>query len=156
MGIATFMLDEKNEHVLAFAEKENGQLFSSENGFHAWIVVNDWVIDFTAPLFPRMLKTKCETAICEPKMFQKPLSQVCSTASDLKSNGDFFIYENIPFANEMMYHFAQLPFNTDIAEICCKWYRRPPRKMLKAITIGNGAGEEKQVPLKSYRITGRW
>lgn len=156
MGIAAYMLDDKKKNVLAFAEKNENKLFSSESGFHSWIVVNDWVIDFTAPLFPGMLKSKYKHATCEPKMFQKPLSLMCSSASDLDLNGDFFIHENIPFANEMMDRFAQRPFNTNIAEICCKWYRRPPRNMLKSVTIGNGAGELKQAQLKSYRISGSW
>ena len=56
----------------------------------------------------------------------------------------------------MMDSFAKRPFNTDIAEICCKWYRRPPSKMAKVIAVGNGAGDLKQVQLKSYRIDGAW
>ena len=156
MGIAAYMLDEKQQNVLAFAEKNETQLFCSENGFHSWIVVNDWVIDFTAPLFPNMLKAMDKNASCEPKMFQKPLSDICTSAAELKSNGDFFIHENIQFANEMMDHFAKRPFNTDIAEICCKWFRRPPVKMAKAITVGNGTRGFKQVQLKSYRIAGSW
>ena len=148
--------DDKKNNVLAFAEKNGNKLISSENGFHAWIVVKDWVIDFTAPVFPNMLKRMDENASCEPKMFQKPLSVMCPSSANLKSNGDFFLHEDIPFANDMLDHFSKRPFNTDIADICCKWYRRPPRKMLKSITIGDGAGKLKQVPLRSYRISGSW
>lgn len=90
MGIAAYMLDDTMKNVLAFAEKDEGHLFCSENGFHSWIVENDWVIDFTAPLFPDMLKTIYESASCEPKMFQKPLSNMSTSAADLESNGDFF------------------------------------------------------------------
>ena len=156
MGIAAYMLDDKKNNVLAFAEKNGNKLISSENGFHAWIVVKDWVIEFTAPVFPNMLKSMDENASCEPKMFQKPLSVMCPSSANLKSNGDFFLHEDIPFANDMLDHFSKRPFNTDIADICCKWYRRPPRKMLKSITIGDGAGKLKQVPLRSYRISGSW
>ncbi len=156
MGIAAYMLDDKQKNVLAFAEKDETQLFCSKNGFHAWIVVNDWIIDFTAPLFPSMLKNKYKNATSKSRMFQKPLSLMCSSAYDLEKNGDFFIYENIPFANEMMDRFAKQPYNSDIAEICCQWYRKPPLKMLEAIKVSNGAGYIKQVPLKSYEITGRW
>lgn len=56
----------------------------------------------------------------------------------------------------MMDSFTKRPFNTDIAEICCQWYRRPPIEMLKAITIGNGAGKLKQIPWKSHRVSGSW
>ncbi len=156
MGVAAYMLDEKMQNVLAFAERNETQLFCSENGFHSWIVVNDWIIDFTAPLFPNMLKSMHKNASCEPKMFQKPLSVICASAADLKFNGDFYIHENIQFTNEMMDHFSKRPFNTDIAEICCKWYRRPPIKMAKAITVSNGVGDFKQVQLKSYNIAGSW
>jgi hypothetical protein len=156
MGIAAYMLNEIDMNVLAFAEKNDNHLTCTENGFHSWIVANEWVIDFTAPLFPNMLKTMYKNASCKPKMFQKPLSHMRASAAELGSKGDFFLCENINFANEMMDLFVKRPFNTDIAEICCQWYRRPPTKMMKSITVGDGAGKVKQVQLKSYKISGSW
>jgi len=56
----------------------------------------------------------------------------------------------------MMNFFASSQLNIDLAEICCNWYRKPPLKMKKSITIGDGTGNFKEVPLKSFKITGNW
>ena len=156
MGIAVYMIDHNNNNLLTFAEKSENQLIFTENGFHSWIVVNDWVIDFTAPLFPSMIKENFENGTCQSKMFQKPLNSMCASVADLKSNGDYFIQEDISLADYMMNLFTKSRINMDLAEICCHWYKKPPSKMKKTITISNGVGHLKQVSLKSNKITGWW
>lgn len=156
MGIAAYMLDENKNNVLTFAEKKNDKLVCSENGFHSWIVANDWVIDFTAPLFPRMIRGINKNTSCESKMFQKPLGHMCASMADLKYNGDFFLFENIAFANKMMDIFANSKFHTRIIEICCQWYQKPPSEMKKMKNIVDWKGKEKHLFLKSNIINGRW
>jgi hypothetical protein len=156
MGIAAYMLQETEELVLAFAENKDENIFCSENGFHSWIVANDCVIDFTAPLFPKMIKERNRIFLCESKMFQKHLNLMCCSADKLKVNGDFFIRNDHEFTEEMIDHYTSYPVNIDLANICCEWYRRPPLNMKKAISISNAAGKIKKVPLKSFQITGHW
>ena len=156
MGIATYMLEETNELVLAFAENNGEQLVCSENGFHSWIIANNWVIDFTSPLFPKMINERNKTFSCKSKMFQKSIDSMCCSADKLKVNGDFFLYNDPNYTKEMMDYYTNHIFNIDIANICCQWYRRPPLNMKKAIPISNAVGKIKKVPLKSFQVTGSW
>jgi hypothetical protein len=40
MGISAYMIDNTENNVLAFAEKDETSLQCSENGFHSWIIVS--------------------------------------------------------------------------------------------------------------------
>jgi hypothetical protein len=114
------------------------------------------IIDFTAPLFPQMIKIIDQKASCKSKMFQKPLSDMCVSVSDLEKQGDFFLGKDMVFSDQMVDHFLSRPLHTDLIEICCKWYKRPPRRMQESIGLGNNAGNIKKVTLKQFNILGTW
>lgn len=156
MGIASYLLDEEKMNVLAFAEKEESHLTCSQNGFHSWIEANESIIDFTAPLFPKIIKIIDQKASCKSKMFQKPLKNMRVSVSDLKKTGDFFVGKDIVLSDQMVDKFLSRPLHTDLIEICCKWYKRPPRRMLESIGISNSSGNIKKVTLKPFYIQGSW
>jgi hypothetical protein len=156
MGIAAYMVDEEKENVLVFAENDGTRLFCSDNGFHSWIEANEHIIDFTAPLFPKMVKSVNPTESCPSKMFQKPLKKMCNSVSELKRTGDFFVGKDMVFSDQTVDHFMSFPVNVDLIKLCCDWYKRPPKKMYKAIKIGNNKGHLNDVHLKQINLVGSW
>ena len=156
MGTASYLLDKEKMNVLAFAEKNGDNFICTENGFHAWIEANNFIIDLTAPLFPKMIRSIDPTAHCKPKMFQKPLNEMCESGLDLKSDGDFYHGRDMVFSDGMVDHFMSSPFNTDLVRICCNWYKKPPQKILKTIKIGDNHGNINDLNFQSYKITGSW
>jgi len=143
-------------NVLAFAEKAGDKHISSQCGFHSWIEVDDFVIDFTAPLFPNMVRDNTGQNLYTPKMFQKMTTSMASSASQLEATGDFFLSGNGELTNEMMDAFVEVPYNIDLVNVCCSWFKKPPLEMLKVIPVSDGFGRIKNVSLQSFNICGSW
>lgn len=156
MGIAAYMVDEVTQTVLTFAEKEEDRLISTEQGFHSWIEVDGFVIDFTSPLFPSMLEGAPNNPACEPKMFQKEVSAIADSPRQIRSSGDFYLSANVTLTNDLVDHFLAIPCNLDLLNICCNWYRRPPDEMLPHLPVSDDLGTVKNIPLQSFHISGAW
>lgn len=156
MGMAAYVVDGVNKNVLAFAEKVGDKHISSQCGFHSWIESDDFVIDFTAPLFPNMVRDSTGQSLITPKMFQKKTASMADSTSQLEATGDFILSGNGDLTNEIMNTFASVPYNIDLINVCFSWYKKPPLKMLKVIPLSDGFGRIKNVPLQSFHICGSW
>ncbi|MBL4908234.1 MAG: DUF2026 family protein [Sneathiella sp.] len=44
----------------------------------------------------------------------------------------------------------------DLAEICVKWFKKSPRKMSKAVTIGDDRGNQNTLVPIGNKICGQW
>jgi len=156
MGMAAYMIDGINKNVLAFAEKVDGRHICSKNAFHSWIESDDFVIDFTAPLFTNMVSDNTEQCLCTPMMFQKMKTSMVNSPSQLEETGDFFLNCNDELTNELMDTFVEDPYNIDLVNVCCSWYKKPPLEMLKIIPISDGLGSIKNTQLQPLRVCGSW
>jgi hypothetical protein len=152
VGLALYMVNAEKEGVLTFGEKDGDTIFSSDNGFHAWVEADGWVIDFMAPLFSEMIKHQVP---CPSKMFQRSFTDMCNSPTEFSASGDFFVSKDIHFSNEVIDQFHADLFKTDMIKLCCQWYRKPPRKM-KAMGISNQQGDVKKISLNDFNIGGAW
>lgn len=148
-GIAGYRIGSGEKNVLMFAEAVGNELHCTENGFHAWVQAEGWLIDFIAPMFPRIVPGS-------PKMLQKRLSDVSPSPDALISPGDFFVEANPGRTNDLFEHFLSKPAHADLLDIAEQWYRRPPKKMQKTIQVSDGKGAVKPVPFIGTQVVGAW
>ena len=153
---AAFYKVNGDSDVLAIAQTISPGAESGATRFHAWVQAGDWTIDFIAPLFPELLLSIGSAAQCERKMFQRRSSEAKCSISDLASPGDFAHIENEELTVSLIQGFNARRAYVDILEICANWYRRPPRKMLTALRVGDARGNVKEVPLLETDLTGAW
>lgn len=134
-GLAGFKLSDDNISVMVFGSVEGKKIVIDEdNGFHAWIEANGWIIDFYSPLFfypegPR-------------KMFQKKLIERKESLDDLKNMGDFFISEYVELSAKLLENMKKFPAMIDLIDVTNKWYCRPPRTLKKFVNVGNELGKD--------------
>lgn len=155
-GIAGYRLGNGEKNLLMFAEVVGGKLTCSENGFHCWVEVEGWLIDFMAPIFPNVMLSAGYDESCAPKMMQKKLGQMVESPDALSSSGEFFLSSHQDMMEELFEHFVSKSANTDLIEICSRWYKKPPKKMMKEISISDGKGRISNVQLKGRSVVGVW
>lgn len=148
-GIAAYRLGVQDKNTLMFAEAVDGHLECTGDGFHAWVEAGDWVIDFMAPLFPKLIP-------CTAKMFQKKAEQAAPTPDALSVPGDFFVSGNQAMTDSLFEHFISRPAYADLLQITENWYKRPPKKMPETVGIGDGRGRVDMVKLHGTRVIGAW
>jgi hypothetical protein len=123
------------------------------NAFHCWVIVDGWLIDFMAPAFSEI---KTGKAPFKPKMMQKPISAMANSIDNLSIEGDFYFDANPEMLrNRMEYLNSSLAYS-DLADICSNWYKKPPKKMLKSIQIGDGKGDVNSISLQGNSVIGAW
>ena len=154
-GLAAYNVGGKN-NILTFGEIQNENLVSTSNAFHCWIEANGWLIDFMAPVFPEIIKKSEIEFSCEPKMLQKPLESMNSSAYDLLQEGDFYVKKCPLLTAEKLKHFTTSLAFGDLAEICVSWYKKPPKKMISKIRIQDGKGMDNEVILTGKKLKGAW
>jgi len=142
-----------DNNILTFGKFEDDFLVSDVDAFHCWVIADGWLIDFMAPAFPKLLNG---SAHCQPKMMQKPLSSMASSVSEMTSAGDFYFEVNPQLTNERVRYLSSSPAYSDLAEICSRWYRKPPKKMQKQIQIGDNHGNLNAVSLVGQKVVGAW
>ena len=147
-GAAAYNFGLPGNSVLAFGRSEDGKLISDDNAFHFWIEVDDWVIDFAAPLF--------QAANVQPKMFQKTKSSLAPNPNELDEPGSFVHATNPGLTNSLLQHFQSLPMNADLVNIGTNWYRPPPKTMTPFIQVSDSHGKMSQVRLSPVTLVGAW
>ena len=152
-GIAGYCV--KPESVILFATNRKGILEADDGGFHCWIETEDWVVDFTTPLFPKLLEGSAMPNL-GAKMMQRRYVSAKKSPQELVSSGDYFIHADIDFTKHALTKFASKQGHHDLVNICLNWYERPPKAMMNSIRIGNEKGEIREVLLSRYEVVGEW
>lgn len=154
-GLSIYKLDPSID-VFALGLKCDGNLSSSKEGFHCWVQAEDWIVDFMSPLFSEMWQKEGNTKQFERKMFQKPLSDMAASPSDIINAGDFFNHPNLELTQNFIKQFLSIPIYSDLAYISVKWFKKFPKKIRKSIGIGSSGGGLKSVSISRLRVTGAW
>jgi hypothetical protein len=142
-----------NNDVLSFAKLESDSFSSDINAFHCWVIVEGWLIDFMAPAFSDI---KTGKAPIKSKMMQKPISEMANSIDNLVKEGDFYFDENPEILrNRMEYLNSSLAYS-DLENICSQWYKKPPKKMLKSIQIGDSKGGLNSISLQGNSVIAAW
>ncbi|MDB6119523.1 MAG: hypothetical protein JWO08_3304 [Verrucomicrobiaceae bacterium] len=154
-GIAGYCVNSEPRSVVMFASDVDGILVPTDGGFHCWIETEEWVVDFTTPLMPLIVKGR-SLPDPGPKMMQRRICSAKETPEDLDRAGDFFVHPNQSFTNHTLEQFAKVPFHHDLISICRQWYKRPPRQMRPIIGIGDQNGKVSEVSFSRYQVVGEW
>ena len=84
-GIAAYQL----------GDGEGSKVVADETqSFHCWVEVDGWLIDFMAPCFSTLTPVNENGLKIQPRMVQKPLSNMSDSVSELKKAGDFYLEAN--------------------------------------------------------------
>jgi len=155
-GVAFYRVGKEENQVLGFADQSGDNITCTKNGFHCWVEVKGFMLDFMAPIFPEIMKKMGQTEICSPYMFQKCSDLSCSNPSNLSTIGDFFVESYPNVMEDLLNNFSSKQANIDLVEICSKWYKKPPKKMMKTIPISNGKGIINDVAFSGKSLVGAW
>lgn len=143
-----------NNNVLSFAKMDDDRFVTDVDAFHCWVVGDGWLFDFMAPAFADL--PNCKQFGIQPKMIQKPLSKMAGSASELQSAGDFYFESSTEVFNNRIGYLSSSLAYSDLAEICKKWYKKPPKNMIKTIQIGDAKGNMNPVSLVGNSVVGSW
>lgn len=154
-GIAAYCISEEPKAVLMFASEFEGSLRPTDGGFHCWVETKDWLIDFTAPLFPLIVAGK-NLPDPGPKMLQKEVALLKDSPQALTLKGDAFACPDEAFTKAALTGFAHRPFHHDLINVCRSWYAKPGSPMRKHIRIINQRGDAKVVELSNFQVVGCW
>lgn len=135
------------EEGIAFVDGKIEELNSSKTAFHCWVEVDDWIIDFQAPIFNEAINRNGTKSQIPRKMFQKNLASNLNTAIHKSNPG---------LTAAMIQHFTSKPANLDILKICVEWYKPCPKKMHAAIVISDQHGRTNNVVLSPRTLVGAW
>jgi hypothetical protein len=147
-GAAAYNLGLPENKVIAYGRVDEGRLISDDQAFHAWTLIDDWIVDFAAPLF--------QGPNVRPKMFQKIKSGVSPDPSQLDSPGSFGHTTNLKLTNSLLEDFKSYQVNLDLVSIATDWYRSPPKKVFTSIPIANAFGKTVEAKLSPVLLVGAW
>lgn len=155
-GLAVFKLAEAAPSLFLGKVNERNEYVSTEQNFHFWIELDDWLIDFTSPHYPDILKAAGSSIYIPSKMFQRKKSEICKTPNDVKNVGDFYLEENLTVTNYYNAKFNGHLMNQDLAKIANTWYQRPPGGTRSSWKISNQKNEVIKVKLNYMSIKDAW
>ncbi|MCU0833523.1 MAG: DUF2026 domain-containing protein [Chromatiaceae bacterium] len=155
VGHAIYRLS-ATEDLLGLGVSGEHGVTSTEEGFHCWVLCEDWSIDFHAPLFPEMLSNSGARYSVPRQMFQKPIARMSQSADDLTTVGSFIYGYNEELTRYSIAQFYSLQAHNDIEDICTQWFNRNPQKMQQHLLIGDQNGNVNHVPLSPLKVTGAW
>lgn len=154
-GLAVYNVG-NTEKRLAFGEVVDGEIVGTDNAFHCWIIADGWHVDFMAPEFPKLVKRSGSDLPCPSKMLQKPISNMANSPYSLPQVGDFYAQADPAVTQNRLQYFSMSMAYGDLAQICSRWFCKPPKKMRSTIQIADGKGSIKKVSLTGRSVVGAW
>lgn len=155
-GTAVFRFGAVNDTMVFGKINEHGELAASSAGFHCWVEVEDWVIDFQVPLFPDLGSSLGHVIPKERKMLQKRKNLLAREIEDLKNPGDAIYIQDKELTEHYIGRQGDFEFNKDLEEIAVQWFRPVPKKMRPTIGIQDQHGAVRPVSISSITLVGAW
>jgi len=154
-GVAAYCLAEDFIFIYGAPVGENSYGVFGDN-LHAWIHVDGWVIDFTAPLIPLKVRKESGYILNIPQTaFQRKTSEMALSGDALKKRGDFILAFDPVLTDRLVDKFLEAPFHTDLVQGCLDWYKKPPFKMKKVTCYDTKLGAS-TMELKDCRVVGNF
>ena len=155
-GAAFFCLSSELD-PLAFAERRNGSIQASIEGFHSWIECKGYVIDLLSPLFPENVAEIDPSVTIPRRAFMRPR---VAMSLNLPARGDtpgtFLLIPDEACRANMIKTFMARPMLGDLLHVCTTWYQRPPKKMQSEFQIRDDRGKVTTLRRKDIGIKGLW
>lgn len=161
-AVVVAMTPEGPQALSWLTETSDGRLEPTAEGFHAWVEIEDWMIDFMAPNYREaMVGSKLSTPIAvmpviPRKMFQKPISQVDGGLDKLTRLGRAAFHANQSITMEMLDKAFERPAMEDIINIATTWHKSASMRMEPSITITNDLGKLTTIELIKRELVGAW
>lgn len=151
-GVAVYKIDPDN--VLCFGRREGQKLVAGADGYHAWIEVDGFAIDFMAPLFTDVALEEGLPRVPR-RMFQKPLAAM-KALDELDRPGDFKLQHDNQTASDVVDDFSARAGHFDLMKVCQTWFEKPPRQ-LRPMAMGDSQrGSPVTLTLRAPAIEGVW
>ncbi|NOT88630.1 MAG: DUF2026 family protein [Lysobacter sp.] len=145
--------------ILSFAKvkKDDGTMAvdSDEDSFHCWVESEDWIIDFTAPLFNFSAQEAGFESPVPRRMFQKKKVEM-NDSPNLERAGDFFLLPNQHLTNELLEKNLIRNDVRDLLDICSQWFMPADRKMRQELKIGSSDGKITQMRIVPASLNSKW
>lgn len=151
--------------ILTFAKRDtdSGEWYSDMDAFHAWVHVagdngEQWIIDFTSPLYPDLIRQHRAAARPGFKAFIRPASEMIhpNHFSDDGVPGDFFMQEAEAHTAYMMQRADTNLQAADLIGISNEWYVRWPSRVPEYLHIRSSDGHLRELRFKPPRLAGVW
>jgi hypothetical protein len=154
-GDAFYKLDDEAGTVLSFAGVSENK--NEGKGYHCWIMCDDYIVDFTAPLFRESLHARGLTGNCSRKMYQKPRSSLVDSRLLLRNPGDSYLLPDVALTRRVLENFHSVARNQDLVNICAAWYKKPPKDMPRQLSLeDNKTGVTTTLTLSDLTLVGAW
>lgn len=151
-GLAAFHLGGDHD-VLCFGEATENGLTATTNGFHCWVEVDGWIIDFMAPAFDIKNHTEFTS---EPRMFQRRTLEAFENPNEMNKAGDFFLWHNQEVAEELLVPYCEHLGMQDLAKLCADWFKKPPKKILSSVATRDQNGKIRPIKLEAISLRKNW
>ena len=152
IGAACFRLIKYPDPLLVLGINNNGMLESTLDSFHCWIDVNQYVIDFTAPLFNEYVIKAKGQYIIPRKMFLKEKSKMSNKFIEV---GDFIVKPNRQLTDIKIEEGLKNRSVSDLINICLDWYKKPPLNPINSYKISANS-VIKNLVLQNIVLSGSW
>ncbi|EGI75814.1 DUF2026 family protein [Hylemonella gracilis] len=154
VGSMALMVHEPTATVLIYGREQDGRWQYDEDGFHAWVECDGWLIDFMAPIMGQAFKEDGAAVPIPRRMLQKPLADRKPHPKAIQHEGEFF-YESDSSVAEALLDDQSILFD-DLVKICLQWFRRPPKALPPIAMGGTGISDPQPIVLRAPSITGVW
>lgn len=138
-----------NNRILTFDGQYQDKLGSTSTAFHVWLETDDWLIDFSSPIFPNLIS-------CPSKMMQKQLSEMAIDQYELTAVGDFYLAKDPQLTPDLSEEIASNPHFADLLEAALCWYRPPHISTQNHLRFYDAHGKPGSIELIQNRIEGCW
>ena len=155
-GAAAYMVDSNTSLVATFGKIEDEMLVSSAEAFHCWVQCDGYAIDFMAPIFRENLQAAGISSPVTRKMFQRPLAEMAESSAGLDSDGAFSLFPSSERTQAMIENFEAKASSGDLANVCSRWYRRPPKRISETLDMANDLGKVERLTLHGPEVSGVW
>lgn len=154
VGSMALMVHEPTSTVLIYGREQDGEWVYDEDGFHAWVECDGWLVDFMAPIMGVAFKEDGASVPVPGRMLQKPLAESKPHPNAIQHEGEFF-YESSPSVAGTVLDSQGVEFG-DLVNVCLTWYRKPPKSLPAVALGGTDVTNPKPLVLKAPAITGVW
>ena len=151
--------------ILTFAkrEPESEDWYSDTDAFHAWVHVagedgQQWIIDFTSPLYSDLIRQQQPSARPGFKAFMRPVSEMIhpNTLADDGRPGDFFMQKSEAHTTHLLQRVATSQQTGDLIGIASQWYAPAPSRIPEYLSIGSNDGRRHELRFRPPRLAGMW
>lgn len=155
VGNAAYCTSTEPLCIIGFLNIKGEEFKASQPNEHCWLQVGNWHIDFMAPMFPELLNRNNHSP-CERRAFMKLTSTAKSGPDQLTQAGDFFARGDQARTLDAVDTFGSILANTDLMQLCSKWFNCNPSNTPTKIGVGDGSGKISTVVLQKPHFDGSW